>query len=83
MAERAMNRRLEGGCQVPIACYAIHRGEKQIWLRGLVGSPDGAQIIRDDISGSVNDAEALGIELAERLLQRGAGDILREVYENY
>ncbi len=83
MAERAMNRRLEGGCQVPIACYAIHRGEQQIWLRGLVGSPDGTRIIRDDISGSVNDAEALGIELAERLLQRGAGVILREVYEDY
>lgn len=79
VAERAMNRRLEGGCQVPIACYAIRQGE-QLWLRGLVADPDGSQVIADDITGAPADAEAMGIELAERLLAAGAGEILAKVY---
>ena len=85
LAERAMNRRLQGGCQVPIACYAIlddrpgQEGE-EIWLRGLVGSPDGARVLRDDIRGKAVDAEALGISLAEKLLGQGAGEILKKVY---
>lgn len=79
-AERAMNRRLEGGCQVPIGCFAVHQGDNQLWLRGLVGSPDGSLMLEDEIHGPVADAEALGIELAERLLAAGAGDILRAVY---
>lgn len=79
LAERAMNRRLEGGCQVPIACYAIHVPEG-IWLRGLVGSPDGQRMLVDDIRGPAKDAEAMGVALAERLLAAGAGDILAEVY---
>lgn len=78
-AERAMNRRLEGGCQVPIACYAIHQGE-QLWLRGLVARPDGTLVLRDEIIGSPRDAEAMGVELAERLLAAGAADILKAVY---
>ena len=44
-AERALNKRLNGGCQVPIACYAIREGD-QLWLRGLVGQPDGTQLLR-------------------------------------
>src|SRR5690554_197758 len=79
LAERAMNRRLEGGCQVPIACYAIHVPEG-IWLRGLVGSPDGQRMLVDDIRGPAKDAEAIGVALAERLLAAGAGEILAEVY---
>jgi hydroxymethylbilane synthase len=78
-AERAMNRRLEGGCQVPIACYAIHQ-EGQLWLRGLVGSPDGSKILSDNISGHPDEAESLGEILAERLLEAGAGEILAAVY---
>ncbi len=78
-AERAMNRRLEGGCQVPIACYAIHQGD-QLWLRGLVGSPDGERMLADEISGAVDEGEAMGVRLAERLLDAGAGEILAEVY---
>lgn len=81
IAERAMNRRLQGGCQVPIACYAIHR-DNQLWLRGLVGAPDGSQMLFDEISGPVGDAEKMGIELAERLLAAGADKILAEVYAN-
>ena len=81
-AERAMNRHLQGGCQVPIACYAIlvGPGEDEVWLRGLVGSPDGRQVIRDDIRGKAVDAELLGVELAKKLLAQGAGDILDKVY---
>lgn len=79
-AERAMNRRLEGGCQVPIGCFAVHQGDDQLWLRGLVGNPDGSVMLEDDIRGSVADAEALGVTLAERLLDAGAGEILQAVY---
>lgn len=83
LAERAMNRRLEGGCQVPIACYAIHSPEhdQQLWLRGLVGSPDGETMLTDEIVGAPQDAEAMGIELAERLLAKGADKILKVVNE--
>ena len=79
IAERAMNKRLEGGCQVPIGCYAELEGD-QIWLRGLVGRPDGTLVLRDEIRGNKESAEALGIELAEKLLAAGAGDILEQVY---
>lgn len=80
VAERAMNKHLQGGCQVPIACYAIHT-DGGLWLRGLVGSPDGAQMLSDDIRGGVDDGEAMGIALADRLLAAGADKILAEVYQ--
>ncbi|KAB0547285.1 hydroxymethylbilane synthase [Pseudomonas argentinensis] len=78
-AERAMNKRLNGGCQVPIACYAILEGE-QLWLRGLVGEPDGSRLLRAEQRGAAQDAERLGIEVAEALLAQGAGDILKAIY---
>ncbi|UQY37161.1 hydroxymethylbilane synthase [Pseudomonas fulva] len=78
-AERAMNKRLNGGCQVPIACYAILEGE-QLWLRGLVGEPDGSRLLRAEQRGSAEDAERLGIEVAEALLAQGAGEILNAIY---
>ncbi|MFA7632199.1 MAG: hydroxymethylbilane synthase [Thiohalomonadaceae bacterium] len=78
-AERAMNTRLEGGCQVPIGGYAeLEHGV--IVLHGLVGKPDGTEIVRGSISGKPEDAEELGRVLAEDLLARGADVILREVY---
>ncbi len=80
-AERAMNRRLEGGCQVPIACYAVHRGDK-LWLRGLVADPDGSEVLRDEIVDDPAHAEQMGITVAERLLAAGADRILRSVYGN-
>lgn len=81
LAERAMNRRLEGGCQVPIGCYAtLNSDSDELWLRGLVGRPDGTRVLRDEIRGPSADAETLGITLAERLLEAGADEILREVY---
>ncbi|HET8729775.1 MAG TPA: hydroxymethylbilane synthase [Moraxellaceae bacterium] len=78
-AERAMNRRLEGGCQVPIAGYAELSGN-ELHLRALVGSVDGREILRDEIRGPAAQAEALGIALAERLLDAGAARILAGVY---
>lgn len=80
IAERAMNRHLNGGCQVPIACYAIREGE-ELWLRGLVGQPDGTLLLRAEARGSVIDPSALGIQVADELLAQGAGDILRAVYD--
>ena len=81
LAERAMNRKLEGGCQVPIGAFAEVQGE-QIELRGLVGALDGSEIIRGDIQGSVTEAESLGEQLAQELLDKGAHSILKEVYGN-
>ena len=80
MAERAMNRTLQGGCQVPIGAFAEMQDNAHLWLRGLVGSVDGKQIIHGDISGPKEQAEELGKLLAEQLLAQGADDILRAVY---
>ena len=78
-AERALLKRLEGGCQVPIAAYGtVDRG--RLHLAGLVASTDGAQIIKESLDGDEGAAETVGVELAERLLDRGAGEILAEVY---
>jgi hydroxymethylbilane synthase len=77
--ERALLRRLEGGCQVPIACYGQMKNGR-LHLTGLVGSVDGKKIIKDAIEGSPETAEKLGVTLAERLLSKGADVILREVY---
>jgi hydroxymethylbilane synthase len=80
-AERAMNRRLEGGCQVPIACYAEFVGNGgQLLLRGLVGRPDGSRILRAQATAAAREAEQLGIRVAEELLSQGAAAILAEVY---
>jgi hydroxymethylbilane synthase len=74
-AERALNTRLHGGCQVPIAGYAEIR-ENMLRLRAMVGSPDGRRVVRGAIEGTPAEAEALGRRLAEDLLSRGAGEIL-------
>jgi hydroxymethylbilane synthase len=78
-AERAFLHRLEGGCQVPIAAYATLSGG-QLILDGLVATVDGKTIIRDSVEGKNQEAHALGVELAERLLARGGDKILREIY---
>lgn len=81
-AERAMNRTLQGGCQVPIACFAVSDPDAadQLWVRGLVGSPDGRLVLRSEQRGKRSDANALGVAVAEDLLSQGAGKILSEVY---
>ncbi|WP_162809072.1 hydroxymethylbilane synthase [Vibrio cholerae] len=77
--ERAMNLTLQGGCQVPIGSYAVLEGDT-IWLRALVGEPDGSQIVRGEIRGPRTQAEQLGITLAEQLLSQGAKEILERLY---
>lgn len=79
-AERAMNRTLQGGCQVPIGAYAILESDHTVWLRGLVGALDGQQIIRGEVRGNIADADALGQQLAQSLLEQGAAEILNAVY---
>jgi len=78
-AERAMNNRLNGGCQVPIAGFAELQGD-QLFMRGLVGKPDGTLIYRSEKTGPASEAEAIGRAVAEELLASGAGDILSELY---
>lgn len=81
LTERAMNRKLEGGCQVPIGAYAEVEGDT-IHLRGLVGALDGSEIIRGSIEGHIEDGESLGEKLAQELLDKGADKILKVVYGN-
>ncbi|MDT8370692.1 MAG: hydroxymethylbilane synthase [Gammaproteobacteria bacterium] len=78
-AERAMNKRLAGGCQVPIGGFALLNGD-ELWLRGLVGRPDGTEMLYAQVRGKAGDAEMLGIQLAEDLLSQGADKILADVY---
>ncbi|MWV10574.1 hydroxymethylbilane synthase [Pseudomonas sp. R-28-1W-6] len=78
-AERALNKHLNGGCQVPIACYALLEGD-QLWLRGLVGQPDGGQLLRAEARAPRAQAELLGVQVAEQLLAQGAAEILKAVY---
>jgi len=81
IAERAMNAALEGGCQVPIAGFAeIH--DETLHLRGIVGSPDGKRMLKAEITGPATDARELGAELAQQLLDQGAGEILNSVYRD-
>lgn len=78
-AERALNQRLQGGCQVPIACFAELQGEG-LWLRGLVGRPDGTLILRAEGRAPAEQAAVLGQSVADELLELGAGEILSAVY---
>ena len=79
-AERAVNKRLNGGCQAPIACFATLEGE-ELYVRALVGSTDGLRMVRSEIRGHQSNAEALGIQLADELLANGAQALLDEVYQ--
>lgn len=79
LSERAFNRRLEGGCQVPIAAYAFLDGGAMS-LRGLVASLDGATVLRSQVRGGAENAEALGGEAADAVLKQGAGAILASIY---
>ena len=76
-AERAFLRRLEGGCQVPVGARAV-AAEDRVALAGMVAEVSGRRIFRGEISGESADAASLGIQLAERLLDEGAGVVLME-----
>jgi len=82
-AERAMNRHLNGGCQVPIAGFAVLEAHGQLYLRGLVANPDGDQVLRAELRGPIAEAENIGIKVAEDLLSQGAKTILDAVYKNH
>ena len=79
LAERALNKRLEGGCQVPIGSYCVLEGDN-FWLRALVGSPDGSVMLKEEVRGVIADAEAQAIVMADKLLDRGGREILQQVY---
>jgi len=79
-AERAMNARLKGGCQVPIAGFAEIQGD-YLFMRGLVGSPDGSILYRAERQGTFAQAEEIGIAIAEDLLAQGANKILQALYQ--
>ena len=78
-AERAMNNHLQGGCQVPIGGYAVLQ-QGQLYLRALVGDIDGSRIIRAEGKSAVENAEVLGVQIAEQLLAQGADKILQAIY---
>ena len=77
LAERAVARQLQASCQSPVASYATISGDI-LMLQALVASRDGKNIIRESASGSIDDAESIGVQMAERLLQRGAGALLEQ-----
>jgi hydroxymethylbilane synthase len=79
-AERAFLKKLEGGCQVPIAAFAQKVGST-LQMDGLVGTIDGKKVIRHHLEGPIEEAESLGTQLAEILLVKGAKEILDEVYQ--
>jgi hydroxymethylbilane synthase len=76
-AERALLAKLEGGCTVPLAGHATVEGDV-VHLRGLVGRPDGSQVVQGEVRGPAREAHALGEKLADELLSRGAREILRD-----
>jgi hydroxymethylbilane synthase len=84
-AERACLRRLEGGCQVPIAAYATITNSREsgglLVINGLVGSVSGDRIIKSHLEGKPEDAKSIGVKLGEDLLAKGADKILSEVYK--
>ncbi len=80
-AERAFLRKLEGGCQVPIAAYAtVHN--HTLNLTGMVAELDGSRLVKGSLEGPTEDPELTGTRLAEELLERGADEILKKVYED-
>ena len=80
LAERSFLRELEGGCQVPIGVNTVIDGDT-LTLTGMVASLDGKRLIRDQASGTTADAEAIGKQLADTLKGQGAGEILKEIFE--
>ena len=79
-AERAFNAYLEGGCQVPIAGFAT-LNDQELQVEGRVGSVDGVTLLRAKVQGVPEQAEALGVELAKKLLDQGAGELLKGLYQ--
>jgi hydroxymethylbilane synthase len=81
LGERAFLHRLEGGCQVPIAGHG-HLKNNTYTLAGLVCDVDGTQRIKASLTGSADQSQKIGVELAETLLSKGAGEILERLNAN-
>lgn len=81
IAERALLRALGGGCQLPIAGYAVVR-DRELHLEGLVAEPQGREIVRARLSGSTEEAEKVGTRLAQRLIEQGADRLLAQHFLN-
>lgn len=81
-AERGLNLHLEGGCQVPIAGYAVLNEDNQVWLRGRVGNPKGDVLLKAEGTAEANSAHELGVQVADDLLNQGADVILRSIYDS-
>lgn len=77
-AERAFCKKIESGCQIPVGSYAILR-KNRIWLRGLIGSPDGKTILRGERFGCYSTAKKMGYSLANELIRHGAKKILNNI----
>jgi len=82
LAERALSRGLSGSCNLPLAGYAELDGTN-LRLRGRVGSADGRTLIAGELSGAANAAEDIGLQLAEQLLAKGAGEVLKDVSQKH
>ena len=78
-AERAFLRRVEGGCQIPVGVYAEVGADNMLHVEAMIASVDGMRVCRSRTMGAVASAEALGISLAEELLDVGGRDILKEI----
>ena len=81
-SERALLKRLEGGCQIPVGALAIAVG-REITLEAMVSSLDGLQVVRMKITGMLEDAEGLGEKLADQMLNKGADEILKKVRQEF
>jgi len=81
MAERAFMRRLQGGCQVPAGCYSEIK-DSILTLNGFVASLDAKQYLSDKVSGSLLDSKHLGMQLADKLIDKGGDRILKEIRES-
>jgi hydroxymethylbilane synthase len=79
LAERSFLRELEGGCQVPIGVNSAVE-DNILTLTGLVASLDGQRLVKDTVSGLAQEAETIGIKLANSLRSQGAGEILAEIF---
>lgn len=79
-SERALMKRLEGGCQIPVGALATINGDS-LRLEAMVASIDGKRLIRDELAGSIDNPEELGVKLADILIEKGAGEILDEIRE--
>ena len=77
--ERSFLERIEGDCTVPMAVHLVERSQGRVWLRGLVASPDGVQVVRAEEEVPASEAAAAGRRLAEAVLERGGAEILREL----